>query len=252
MKVAILQTDVTWAQPEENIRHAEALMSEDADLYVLPEMWATGFCVRPEGIAENEESSVALQWMKDTSKARHCAISGSLAVRVADGSYRNRHYFVTPDSVIFYDKHHLFSYGKEQRYFTPGKEAIIANWKNMRLLLLTCYDLRFPVFSRYGIAGEYDAIVCVANWPASRQLAWQTLTKARAIENQCFMVAANRVGSDTSCQYNGESAIIDPLSRTLNEGGNQVAVITATINQEWLHEKRQQFRVLDDRDVMGG
>ena len=252
MKVAILQTDITWAQPEENIRHAEALMSEDADLYVLPEMWATGFCVRPEGIAENEESSVALQWMKDTSKARHCAISGILAVRVADGSYRNRHYFVTPDSVIFYDKHHLFTYGKEQRYFTAGKEAVIANWKNMRLLLLTCYDLRFPIFSRYGIAGEYDAIVCVANWPASRQLAWQTLTKARAIENQCFMVAANRVGSDTSCQYNGASAIIDPLGRTLNEGGNQVAVITATINQEWLHEKRLQFRVLDDRDVMGG
>lgn len=253
MTITLLQTDIAWAQPGENIRRVTALMDRCAvsHLYVLPEMWATGFATEPEGIAEDEKSSQALAWMRLTAAERRCALCGSLAVRVADGSYRNRHYFVTPASVMFYDKHHLFTHGHEDRRYTAGKEAVIVEWQGWRLLLQTCYDLRFPVFSRYGRAGEYDAIVYVANWPARRQLAWDTLVRARAIENQCYVVAVNRLGCDPACHYAGGSAVIDPVGRTVAHGnsGNE-HWLTADIEIERLNEMRSHFRVLDDRDTL--
>ena len=212
MKIIILQTDIAWAAPQENIRRVETMMqhSGSADLFVLPEMWATGFCVEPEGIAEDEEQSIALAWMKQTAQSKDCAFSGSLAVRTSDGTYRNRHYFVTPDKMVYYDKHHLFRHGGEDASFTAGTKTVVAEWKGLRLLLQTCYDLRFPVFSRYGLAGEYDAIIYVANWPAKRQLAWDTLIRARAIENQCCVVGVNRVGTDgVDIPYAGYSAAVD-------------------------------------------
>jgi len=250
MKTTLLQTDIVWACPDESIKHAEALIaqSEASDLYVLPEMWATGFAVRPDGIAEAEASSVALTWMKRTATERCCAVSGSLAVRLSDGTYRNRHYFVTPDAVYFYDKHHLFRHGHEDEHFTPGNEAVVVEWQGWRLLLQTCYDLRFPVFSRYGMAGEYDAIVYVANWPAKRQLAWDTLIRARAIENQCYVLAVNRVGDDPACHYAGGSAVIDPVGRIVAECPQGEHPATADISIEKLREMRSHFRVLDDRD----
>ena len=251
MKVTILQTDIIWASPETNIRQAEELIGQAgaADLYVLPEMWATGFAVHPDGIAEDEDTSAALQWMKQKAADSGSAISGSLAVRTADSTYRNRHYFVTPDVVTYYDKHHLFSHGHENEYYTAGHEAVIVEWQGWRLLLLTCYDLRFPVFSRYGRAGQYDAIICVANWPQPRQLAWETLTRARAIENQCYMIAANRVGDDPACHYGGGSVIIDPIGRTLNERADDNGFLSATLSIEKLLQMRQRFRVLDDSDL---
>lgn len=250
MVISLLQTDISWAEPEENICKAEQLMAEceDSDLYVLPEMWATGFATKPEGIAEEEQTSQALAWMRQTAARKHCAISGSLAVRLQDGSYRNRHYFVTPSEVNFYDKRHLFSHGHEDEHYTRGAHAVIAEWKGWRFLLQTCYDLRFPVFSRYGKAGEYDAIIYVANWPESRQLAWDTLIRARAIENQCYVVAVNRVGDDSKCHYVGGSVIIDPIGRTVAGCplGEHPATIALSI--EKLREIRSHFRVLDDRD----
>lgn len=250
MNVTILQTDIAWAAPEKNIGQAEELLLQApaSDLYVLPEMWATGFCVEPAGIAEKEEKSAALKWMKLTAQQRQCAISGSLAIIDAEGSCRNRHYFVTPQSVTFYDKHHLFSHGHEDVHFKAGQTAVIAHWKGWRLLLQTCYDLRFPVFSRYGRMGAYDAIVYVANWPATRRTAWDTLLRARAIENQCFVIGVNRTGSDPACNYDGGSAIIDPLGRNVESAEYNPALLTATLSMEKLTQMRQRFRVLDDRD----
>lgn len=250
MVISLLQTDINWAKPEENICKAEQLMAEceDSDLYVLPEMWATGFATKPEGIAEEEQTSQALAWMRQTAARKHCAISGSLAIRLQDGSYRNRHYFVTPDEVSFYDKRHLFSHGHEDEHYTRGSHAVIAEWQGWRFQLQTCYDLRFPVFSRYGKAGEYDAIIYVANWPESRQLAWDTLIRARAIENQCYMVAVNRVGDDSKCHYVGGSAVIDPIGRTVAGCPLGEHPATVELSIEKLREMRSHFRVLDDRD----
>lgn len=252
MNIVLLQTDIVWADPSANIARAERLIGSapQAELYVLPEMWATGFATSPDGIAEDEQQSLALRWMKTVAMEKNCALSGSLAVRVQDGTYRNRHYFVTPVATHFYDKRHLFTHGHEDVRYTAGSQPVIVVWQGIRLLLLTCYDLRFPVWSRYGRAGEYDAIVLVANWPARRQLAWDTLLRARAIENQSFVVAVNRVGTDAmGIGYEGGSMIIDPVGRVLAEAmKNAEQAIAGQLDMAKLAQMRQHFRVLDDRD----
>jgi len=278
MKIALLQTDIAWSDPQANIRRAERLMAQagPADLYVLPEMWATGFAVKPQGIAEEENLSPALAWMKQTARQKGCALSGSLAISLssfpcppptAGGvrgglGHRNRHYFVTPDALSYYDKRHLFTHGHEDEHYTPGSEAVVAEWNGWRILLQTCYDLRFPCFARYGrprhspldpcpMPLEYDAIIYVANWPERRQLAWDTLIRARAIENQCYVIAVNRVGDDPACHYAGGSAVIDPTGRTVAECPPGEHPATADISLDRLRDMRARFRVLDDRDSIG-
>ena len=251
MKVTIFQTDVRWAQPAENVKNVQRLFDENtgSDLYVLPEMWATGFATTPHDIAEQEDS-VALNWMHQTAKDHLCAICGSLLIQTADGKYRNRQYFVTPQQTIFYDKHHLFTYGHEDRYITPGHDHVIATWQGQRFLLLTCYDLRFPLWARYGRVGEYDAIIVVANWPESRQQAWRILTRARAVENQCYLIGVNRVGDDEFCHYCGESLVCDSKGDTLVEGTvNKETTVTADLDFAKLADIRNRFKVLDDRDL---
>jgi predicted amidohydrolase len=251
MKVTLLQTDIRWADPQANVRQAEEMIARQpgSDLYVLPEMWATGFATTPHEIAEDEEHSLALAWMRQTAARRSCAVSGSLAIRIADGTYRNRHYFVTPDALTCYDKHHLFTYGHEDRYYSAGDKPVVATFRGRRFLLLTCYDLRFPLWARYGRAGLYDAIIVVANWPESRQQAWRVLTLARAVENQCYLLACNRVGDDVFCHYSGESLVCGTKGETL-VGGNRHddCTLTADLDFEALDSIRQRFRVLDDRD----
>ena len=249
----MLQTDISWAKPDENIRHAQQLMERtpDGDLYVLPEMWSTGFATQPEGIASDEADNEALRWMQQTAQERQCAISGSLAVKAADGTFRNRHYFVDgrAGESCYYDKHHLFTYGGEHRFYTPGQQHTIVCYMGWRLLLMTCYDLRFPCWSRYTDKREYDAIVCVANWPSSRQSAWQLLLRARAIENQCYMIGVNRVGDDEKCHYIGASAVIDVRGRTVAQCRRATAqALMCDISMEQLEYSRQKFRVLEDRD----
>ena len=250
MKVTIFQTNVKWASPDENVKNVQRLFDEnaDSDLYVLPEMWATGFATEPQEIAENADS-IALRWMRETSRDRLCAISGSLLVLTDEGLYRNRHYFVTPTKTFFYDKHHLFTYGHEDDYITAGNDSIVASWQGRRFLLLTCYDLRFPVWSRYGRAGEYDAIIVVANWPEKRQQAWRVLTRARAVENQCFLIGCNRVGDDQFCHYRGESLVCDSQGETLLSCETEKEEAkTISLDFASLDHIRSRFRVLDDRD----
>ena len=265
--VTLLQTNIQWAQPDENMRRAEALIAANggSDLYVLPEMWATGFATTPMEVPIDEKP---LLWMQRMARQYDCAIAGSLATHTAEGEYRNRHYFVTPlrslkseggsqtsalspqtSALTYYDKHHLFTYGHEDQYFTPGSCHTIVEWRGVRILLLTCYDLRFPLWARYGQAGEYDMIVCAANWPESRQQPWRILTRARAIENQCYLVGVNRVGDDAFCHYCGESLVCDSRGNTLAEcAANSEEAVTVALDFDALNTVRERFRVLDDRD----
>ncbi len=257
MKVTLLQTNIRWMLPEENIREAQRLIAEsdESDLYVLPEMWSTGFVTEPQGIACGESGNAAFEWMRTMATSRHCAISGSLAILLDDGSYRNRHYFVDGRNgqIAYYDKHHLFSYGHEDRYYTPGQQQVIVNYAGFRIQLLTCYDLRFPVWSRYATGHEYDAILCVANWPENRQSAWQLLTRARAIENQCYFIGCNRVGSDPYSHYVGCSCVIDAYGKTLGQcHRHQEESLTVDIDLKELQRRRSKFRVLEDRDDADG
>jgi omega-amidase len=251
MRITILQKDIFWNDVDANITLAEKMITESqtSDVFLLPEMWSTGFATEPEGIAEGStpDTNKALRWMMVSAKRHGCAIAGSIAVK--DGNYfRNRFYFVRPDgSFDQYDKHHLFKYGNEDRYYKAGERRTIADYKGVRFLLTTCYDMRFPIWQRN--FNEYDVLMVTANWPESRQNAWETLLRARAIENQCYVAGCNRIGNDPYSSYMGKSAIIDAYGKTISESElRQNDIITADIDMEELRRFRNKFPVLDDAD----
>jgi predicted amidohydrolase len=236
-----------WGNPAENrLRLQQQIEAQPgADLYVLTEMWSTGFATNPEGVAERDEAS--LKWMKEMAVQQQAAIAGSLAIE-QDGSFHNRLYFVKPDGEVeYYDKRHLFSYGGEDKYYSPGTERVVVEWKGVRFLLTVCYDLRFPVWMRW--SDDYDAILCVANWPTVRIDSWQTLLRARAIENQCYVVGVNRVGKDPNCDYCGCSAIINPYGQTIAEcEKDKECSMEAVFDMEKLNAYRVKFPALKEKD----
>ena len=249
MKVTILQRNIEWANPVLNVQRAEEAIDRNAgaDLYVLPEMFSTGFCTQPEGIAESCDSDT-LKWMKRKATEIDAAIAGSVAVE-QEGKYYNRFYFVKPDgSVTYYDKKHLFTYGSEHLQFTAGEERVVVEWRGVRILLEVCYDLRFPIWARN--RGDYDMILYVASWPTPRVAAWSSLLVARAIENQCYVAGVNRVGTDPACEYCGGSVIIDPYGRTIATcADNTECEATAEVDMVALEAFREKFPVLKDADI---
>lgn len=248
MKITILQRDIVWADPTRNVQRSDEAIDGNpgSDLYVLPEMFSTGFCTQPEGIAEPAENRT-VSWMKAKASQTGAAIAGSIAVH-EDGRYYNRFHFVTPDgNVTTYDKKHLFTFGGEHNRFTAGSERVIVAYKGFRILLEICYDLRFPVWSRN--KGDYDMIIYVASWPTPRVEAWKALLTARAIENQCYVAGVNRVGDDPGNNYCGGSRVIDPYGKIMAEceDGREMEV-TVEVDMEVLEAFRAKFPVLDDAD----
>lgn len=248
LKISALQMDIDWATPEANAARAAKAIAENSgsDIYVLPEMWSTGFATEPKGIAESDERS--LNWMKKMAQQTGAAIAGSVAIEVGANDFRNRFYFVKPSGeVTYYDKHHLFTYGGEHHRYTAGQASTIVEYKGVRFLLRVCYDLRFPQWNRNH--EDYDCALFVASWPTPRVEAWRTLLRARAIENQCYVVGVNRVGTDPACQYCGGTALIDPYGQTIQEcQRGQEELITTEIDMQALEAFRQKFPVLKDRD----
>ena len=250
MKIAIVQHDIPSNDYSENLKHLETLLDQQpgADMYVLAETFATGFM--PEGSLENLDNQHRMigDWIAKQAVKHHAAIAGSMATKDVKGQLRNRLYFAAFDGKVeYYDKRHLFTYAGETKDYVPGDRRVVVEWCGVRFLLQVCYDLRFPVFSRS--RGDYDAIIYVANWPEKRQDAWQTLLKARAIENQCFVIGVNRVGKDAACNYIGGSVVIDAYGRTIaqcTDGKEEVAF--AGLDMEQLQRFRQKFPVLDDAD----
>ena len=247
MEIVIVQHDITWASPDTNRQHLEEVLARapQADLFVLAEMWPTGFAAEPKDVAEQDGAS--LEWMKCMARKHDAAIAGSIATE-EDGKYYNRLYFVKPDgNVEYYDKHHLFSYAGEDKRYTCGNRRVVVEWRGVRFMLAVCYDLRFPVWSRN--RDDYDALLYVASWPSSRIEAWSTLLKARAIENQSYVIGVNRVGKDPNCEYAGASALIDPYGHPIAEcDNNKECLAKATLDMEALQAFRKKFPVLRDRD----
>ena len=248
MKVTILQRDILWANPVGNVARADEAIDSNpgSDLYILPEMFSTGFCTEPEGIAEPSDSAT-LAWMKSKSASIGAAIAGSVAIQEGP-RYFNRFYFVKPDgSVAAYDKKHLFTFGGEHKRFTAGENRVVVEWKGVRILLEICYDLRFPIWSRN--RGDYDMIIYVASWPTPRVEAWKALLTARAIENQCYVAGVNRVGDDPGNTYCGGSRVIDPYGTIMAECvDGQEMEVTADVDMEILEAFRAKFPVLNDAD----
>lgn len=214
MKILMVQADIAWEQPQQNREHIATLVHSagSADLIVLPEMFTTGFTMNPAAVAERE-GEPTLAWMLALARECDAAVAGSVAVEDND-RYYNRLYFACPDgSYDTYDKRHLFSFAGEHRNYSAGTERVIVTWRGFRILLQTCYDLRFPVFARNH--NDYDMILYIANWPLARIAAWDILLRARAIENACYVVGVNRVGRDRTAQYPGHSALIDFKGETM-------------------------------------
>ncbi|MCB0769488.1 MAG: amidohydrolase [Flavobacteriales bacterium] len=182
------------------------------DLIVLPEMFTTGFSMNTS-LAETMDGQT-VKWMQEQAAVLDAAIYGSVIIS-AEGRVFNRGLFVTPEgTVVYYDKRHLFRFAKETDHFDPGSDRIVVEWRDWKVLLQICFDLRFPVFSRN--RGDYDAALYVANWPETRSYPWSQLLIARAIENQCYVVGVNRVGMDgKGIHYSGDSVAIDPKGQVM-------------------------------------
>ena len=165
------------------------------------------------------------------------------------GRYYNRLCFVHPDGrVETYDKRHLFTYSGEHRHYTHGTRRVVVNFRGVRILLQVCYDLRFPVWSRN--RGDYDVALYVASWPVGRIEAWSALLRARAIENQCYVVGVNRVGRDPVAEYSGASVVIDPYGRTVATcEDHHISAAEAVLDLERLAAFRRKFPVLEDGDA---
>lgn len=248
MKISLIQFDIAWQNPEENIRRMDALLAKApaSDIYLLPETCSTGFCMEPESCAE-EERGVTREWMRKQAAARDGAICGSVMTRTAAG-FVNRLYFARPDGeVLQYDKRHLFSFSGENIAFTAGHERPIWEFRGVKIMPVVCYDLRFPVWMRN--CDEYDVALVVACWPASRQLAWETLLRARAMENQCYVAGVNRVGVDPFGNYEGGSMVVNPYGLSAVECERGVPdVATVEMDMEKMGAFREKFPSLKDRD----
>lgn len=249
MKIAIIQSELIWENPEANRNHFEEKINsitEKIDLIVLPEMFSTGFTMNPTTVAEVIDGETVF-WMQSLAKAKNTAITGSLVIE-EDGNYYNRLVFVFPSEEIqHYDKRHLFSLAGEDNIYTSGREKLIIDYKGFKICPLICYDLRFPVFSRN--VEDYDVLLYVANWPKPRIYAWNALLKARAIENMSYVVGVNRIGLDQNKNlYNGNSQVLDYLGQTLVQANESDSVFIATLDKNSLNETRNRLGFLNDKD----
>lgn len=249
MKVALIQTSLIWENPLENRSHLAQKITgfmEDVDLIVLPEMFSSGFTMNPQAVAETMDGET-VAWLQHLAKAKDCAITGSLVIE-EKGKYYNRLVFVFPTGEIkTYDKRHLFTLAGEHQHYAGGKEKLIVEYKGFRICPLVCYDLRFPVFSRN--AENYDVLLYVANWPKPRTNAWDILLKARAVENICYTIGVNRIGTDNnSHDYVGHSQVVDFLGDYLLEPQEADAVFIIELDKAKLMETRNKLNFLNDRD----
>lgn len=250
MKITVIQSDLAWENPQANrISFEQKINSiqEEVDLIVLPEMFSTGFTMNPSEVAESMNGET-VTWMKQMATSKNCAITGSVVIK-ENSNFYNRMVFVFPSGEIqTYDKRHLFSLAKEEAVFTAGNEKVIVEYKNWKICLQICYDLRFPVFARN--VENYDLLLYVASWPKPRINAWDTLLKARAIENLCYVVGVNRIGSDANnYEYVGHSQVVDFLGNVIIEPFEREGVKCISLDKNQMLETRQKLNFLSDRDV---
>lgn len=249
LAVTLVQSDIAWESVDQNLQRMERHLSavNDSRLIVLPEMFTTGFSMRPEKIAETMDGK-AVQWLRDTARAKRADLVGSVAIE-EQGRYYNRLLWAKADGSLFsYDKKHLFSFAGEHEHYTAGDAPLIVKVDGWSVAAFVCYDLRFPVWSRNNNS-QYDLALYIASWPERRAKHWQTLLPARAIENQAFVIGVNRVGMDgNDIRYSGDSMLIDPLGDTLYHGRQLESVYQARLSRAQLDDVRAQFPFLKDAD----
>lgn len=253
MKIAMYQMEIVWGDIPANLQKVKSWLevhSNEADLLVLPEMFATGFCVESPELSEDENGQI-LRQLRIWSETYHIAIIGSMMWR-GDGDAKslNRAFFIKPsDSPVFYDKRHLFRMGSEGVYFSQGDKRVVVEYMGLRFLLQICYDLRFPVFSRCR-ENDYDVAVYVACWPKARVEAWKILLPARAVENLSYVCGVNAVGLDNGGrQQGGHSMLVDMKGECLAHLDELEDFAIVEIEKEKLEKFRHKFPAWKDADL---
>jgi len=257
LRVSLVQGDTRWHDPAGNRDMYAALMAPlagDTDLVLLPETFTSGFS--NEALAEAEDmQGETVAWMRAQAARLGAVVTGSVQLREGEGVF-NRMLWATPDGALHhYDKRHLFRMAREHERYAAGRDRLTLELRGWRVCPLVCYDLRFPVFvrNRHGVEApgrfDYDLLLFVANWPAARRYAWQTLLRARAIENLAYVAAVNRVGKDgNEVAYSGDSVALDFLGQPQLEFGDEVRVDTTTFSAEALAMHRERFPAHLDAD----
>ncbi|MEO8018453.1 MAG: amidohydrolase [Pseudomonadota bacterium] len=251
-RVTIAQQPLVWHSPAANRAHFAAVLAPLAgatDLVVLPEMFTTGFTMEPETQAEPADGETRA-WLLAQAMALDAAVGGSLAVN-DHGRFYNRFMIALPTGLTYwYDKRHLFRLGGEHRHYSAGHHALIVEWRGARICPLVCYDLRFPVWSRRRPELEYDVVLYTANWPAARRYAWNSLLRARAIENQAYCVGVNRVGDDGhGVAHIGDSVALDFTGQPLLELNERAQAVTVPLDIAGLRAWRDKFPAHLDADA---
>lgn len=248
LKITIIQPDIIWENIQANLDKYSAIIDEivSTDVIILPEMFTTGFTMKPENLKERMDG-ISVQWMKKIANEKDASVVGSLIIE-EDGKFYNRVIWVFPDGkTAYYDKRHLFTMGQEHLHYSSGNDKTIVEFKGWRFCPLICYDLRFPVWGRN--TENYDILIYMANWPSPRHHHWKTLLTARAVENQSYCIGVNRTGNDgAGLKYSGDSCMVSPKGYAEFMGENE-SVQTFEFSYSELHEYRKSFPFLADRDA---
>jgi omega-amidase len=249
LRLTLVQTELFWHDPAANRRMLDDKLRALAgvtDLVVLPEMFTTGFSMEPERVAE-VASGPSIDWMRDTARTLDAVVTGSIST-LDGGRFFNRLTWMRPDGTsATYDKRHLFRMAGEHTHYTSGTRRLVVDLNGWRICPMICYDLRFPVWSRN--RGDYEVLIYVANWPSRRHHAWHTLLKARAVENLCYCVGVNRLGTDgVNVAYTGDTMAFDFLGQPLFADSEQPFVQTVTLQRAALEEHRSLFPAQLDAD----
>jgi len=251
MRISFVQMDIVWADKKANLTKTEHILQSltgKTDLAVLPEMFTTGFCTDNLELAETSDGET-VQSLICWAKEFDMAISGSF-IATENGNIYNRAFFVFPDGKIqTADKRHLFTVGGEDKFFSSGDKRLIVNYKTFNILVLVCYDVRFPVWSR-NVDNEYDLLMYVASFPHARMDAWDALLPARSIENQAYTCGVNRVGTDgMNVRYSGHSVLLDFKGNELiSFAAYEENVKTFEIQKEPLEQFRKKYAFWKDAD----
>lgn len=251
LRISMVQAEIFWEDKQRNLAHYQSLLRSLAgqtDLAVLPEMFTTGFSMNAQQLAEPTQGATIAQ-VKTWSREFEMAITGSF-IAFEDNHYYNRGFFIEPDGKeYFYDKRHLFTFGKEDQTFTAGTKRLVVPYMGWNILIQICYDLRFPVWSR-NVDNEYDLAIYMGSWPEARIEVWKTLLKARALENQAYICGVNRIGKDgIGLNYTGDSLLFDPKGLLLAGGDTtEEKLYTSVLSKENLTKFRQKFPAWNDAD----
>ena len=256
----LIQTNLYWEDKAANMQMLEEKINSiqhPTQIIVLPEMFNTGFSMKPEELAE-PMNGPTVEWMKKIAAEKRVIVTGSLMVSHLEEDvstqYFNRLIWMLPNGQHgIYDKRHLFAFADEDKHYTPGTKRLIASVNGWKINLMVCYDLRFPVWARQQTTNdepEFDVLIYVANWPERRVHAWKALLTARAIENQSYVIGVNRTGNDgNNIYHSGSSMVIDAMGEVLYEKEHDEDVFTITLSKEKLEEIRHKLPFLKDGDA---